>query len=347
MAPAPRAPPGSRAKASAPASGCVIEREQRLGTGSRGVALRDGVLVAADDALTLWSLAATWREGPRLSLDAPLAKATAHCGDGGCQLAFVDQRSRLFYAAVDGALPAPQELARGADRRFAPALATSAEQVLIAYTATVDQVMHTKLLALRGGVLTSTLDVTPEGHGAAAPTFLLGASSPTLIALDARAGISPLLELPLDASGKPQQAWVRTPVSQPFEPPQLAALVWPGGEAEVFFTVIGRLAMTAIGRVPLRRAEAIAALSPSRGYGLLEFALARGERRALFACEVPDASTPRAARRLELTLGDGARYDVVAELDARAPSLARVDSGYLLAFTRAGEVYAALLRCAD
>ncbi|HEX5658327.1 MAG TPA: hypothetical protein VFX59_14090 [Polyangiales bacterium] len=337
--------PLRHAKLGAPANGCAIELEQRLGAGTRGVALKDGIVVASDDALTLWQLADAFREGPHIKLDAPVAKASAVCASD-CQLAWIDQKMRLFHTRLDGA-PA-KELARGVDRRFAPALALQGDRTLIAFTTTVDEVMHTKLLGVRGDKLEPTQDVTPEGHGATAPTFLLGAS-PTLIAIDAHGGISPLLELPLDGTGKPRASLVRTPVSQPFEPPQLAAVQWSSGEAEAFFTVIGKLAMTAIGRVPLRRPETIDALSPSRGYGELSFAVARGPRRTLFAYEVPVASTPKAERKLELALSDGARTDPGPsfEAPALAPSLARTPGGYLLAYTRADQVHGALLRCAD
>jgi hypothetical protein len=342
------APATPRAKVRAPTDGCTVELEQRLGRGTRGVALPEGVLVASDDALTLWQLADDLREGPRLKLDAPIAKAAATCTRGRCELAWIDQKMRLFHARLDGALQPAKELARGVDRRFAPALALQGDRTLIAYTTTVDEVMHTKLLGVRGDKLEPEQDITPESHGAAAPAFLLGGPL-TLIALDAHAGISPLLEFPLDGTGRPREARVRTPISQPFEPPQLAAVQWASGEAEAFFTVIGKLAMTAIGRVPLRRTESISALSPSRGYGELTFAVARGERRALFACEVPVSAAPKAERMLELTLSDGTRSDPGPsfEAPALAPSLARSPGGYVLAFSRAGDVHAALLRCAD
>ncbi len=308
----------------------------------------DAVLVASDDALTLWQLAEGWREGPRLKLESPLAKASAVCRKEGCEIAVIDQKMRLLHSQLGRTLTPLRELARGVDRRFAPALAMQGERTLIAYTATVDEVMHTKLLGVRAGEIEPTQDITPEGHGAAAPTFLLGAD-PTLIAIDAHAGISPLLEFPLQNTGRPREALVRTPISQPFEPPQLAAVQWPNGEAEVFFTVVGKLAMTAIGRVPLRKPQSIAALSPSRGYGELSFAVARSNTRTLFASEVPVASTPKAERKLELTLSDGSRDVAALEVDAPVsqPSLARVKDGYLLAFTRGDAVHAALLRCAD
>ncbi|HEY6878631.1 MAG TPA: hypothetical protein VI299_11465, partial [Polyangiales bacterium] len=289
-------PAVQRPKVPVPAKGCAVELEQRVAPGARGVALSlagsAALLVANEDALTLFQLGEGWREGPRLKLDAPIARASASCSKETCELALIDQKMRLFYTRIDDALHPLRELARGVDRRFAPALALQGERVLIAYTATVDEVMHTKLLGVRAGVLEPTQDITPPSAGAAAATFLLGASTPTLIAIDAHAGISPLLEFPLDATGKPRETLVRTPVSQPYEPPQLAAVQWHDGEAEAFFTVVGKLAMTAIGRLPLRRTESISALAPSRGYGELSFAVARGARRALFAFEVPVASTP-------------------------------------------------------
>lgn len=348
-APVESTPPAAHARVRAPEHGCALELEQRLAPGTRGVALgARGTLVASEDALTLWQLADGFREGPRLKLDSPVAKASALCSERGCAVALVDQKMRLLYTELGASLPALRELARGVDRRFAPALAQQGERVLIAYTATVDEIMHTKLVGVRAGEVEPTQDVTPDGHGAAAPTFLLGAS-PTLVAIDAHAGISPLLELPLTAQGKPREVLVRTPVSQPFEPPQLAAVQWQSGAAEVFFTVVGKLAMTAIGRVPLRETASVSALSPSRGYGELSFAVARGPRRALFACEVPIAATPKAERKLELTLSDGQTSEDALTIDGPAsqPSLARLQDGYALAFSRGDAVHAAVLRCAE
>jgi hypothetical protein len=351
----PRAPRAVRGPV--PDNGCAVELERPVGPGARGVALELGdtesVLIARDDpaGLGLWQLnGERWLEGPRVTLDSPVARASAACHAGACELAWVDQKTRLWRARADAhGVSAPVELARGVDRRFAPALAVQADRVLYAFTVAVDEAMHTKLVGVRAGKNEPTLDITQPGQGAAAPAFVLGASALTLVTIDAHAGISPLLEYPFDGTGRPRETLVRTPVSQPYAPPQLAAVQWASGDVEVMFTAVGKLAMTAIGRVPLRHAEAPTALSPSRGYGELSFAAARGARRALFAFEVPTSSAPRAERTIATALADGTRTDEGPSFEAPAqlPSLMRTSGGYLLAFTRAGSVHAALLRCAD
>jgi hypothetical protein len=341
-------------KTKAPARGCAVEQESELAAASRGIALQlagPAVLLAQEDppALALWQGGTQgWREGLRLALESAAARASAVCTDDACDVAWVDQRMRLLRARVDGGgFGKPVELALGVDRRFAPAITRSGERVLVAYTVGVDEGMHTRVLGARGAEL-APIDVTPSGHGAAAPVFVLGAAA-TLIAIDAHAGVSPLLEIPFDRDGAPQPAIVRTPVSQPYAPPLLAAVQWASGDVEVMFTAIGKLAMTAVGRVPLRSAAAPSALAASRGYGELSFAVARGSRRALFVLETPVDGAKNADRSLTLSLTDGTTTEdgPAFAAPARSPSLMHVDGGYLLAFTRAGTVHAAMLRCAD
>ncbi|HEY6880493.1 MAG TPA: hypothetical protein VI299_20860, partial [Polyangiales bacterium] len=78
--PAPQVP---RAQVAVPTDGCVVELEQRVAPGARGVALvlagSASLLIASDDALVLWQLGDGWHEGPRLALEAPLARASAVC----------------------------------------------------------------------------------------------------------------------------------------------------------------------------------------------------------------------------------------------------------------------------
>ncbi len=68
---------------------------------------------------------------------------------------------------------------------------------------------------------------------------------------------------------QPGEVVVRTPVSQPYAPPLLSAVQWSDGTAEVVFSAVGRMAMTAIARVSLRTAMDPVALLPSTGYGAL------------------------------------------------------------------------------
>jgi hypothetical protein len=142
---------------------------------------------------------------------------------------------------------------------------------------------------------------------------------------------------------------VRTPVSQPYAPPLLRAVELPGGEVEVAFTAVGKLAATAIGRVPLRRSVQPVALLPSRGYGELAFSAVRGARRAAFAYEAPRTSEAGSTRAVELVLldeqGTGPVLTLGGSDDARAPELALYAGALWLAYTRNGQAVVAALRC--
>lgn len=352
---------GAQLALRAPPHGCAIGAAQELGAGERGVALylgaAPGVLVVAPDgrSLALWTAAgARFVPGPRVALESPLSRATALCAES-CELALVDARGRLLSVALTSAgFSSPRTLANGLDRRFAPALARLGARLLYAYTGTVDEVMHTLLVERHGEQADAPRDLTPLGHGAGAPAFVLGASVPILVALDARGGVSPLLEWTFDQAGAPSEARVRTPVSQPYAPPLLAAVQRADGEVEVAYTAIGRVAMTAVGRVPLRRASEPSALLPSRGYGELAFSAARGRRIALFALESPSTSAANAPKSVVFKLLDGAQaYDgpelAAGDAGVRRPSLASGPSPgvFLLAYTRASAVYAAPVACDD
>jgi hypothetical protein len=347
-------------RVAAPKNGCAVQADQSLGGGEFGIALdlagQAAVLLASASppALTLWLGRAdgTFAPGPSRPLEAKLGHAAAACDATHCELSLVDARARLLAATADHqGLSAPRELAQGIDRRFAPAIALDQARVHYAYTRSVDEAMHTLWVTRSGERDSAPRDLTPDGHGAAAATFMLGTERPTLVFIDAHAGISPLLELTFNRSGQPSESVVRTPVSQPYEPPLLSAVQWPTGQAEVVFSAVGRLAMTAIARVPLRKAAEPTALSPSRGYGALAFAAALSSHRALFALEVPAASTPNAPRTLVLKLLDGTRTDDVLSLpaDTRRPSVATAGARgqYLLSYAREQVVHAVLLACDD
>jgi hypothetical protein len=240
-----------------------------------------------------------------------------------------------------------KQLAKGADRRFAPALYEDGAISLLAYTSSVDKAMHTFVVRSSAG---PGLDVTPAGHGAAAPSFVAGVDEPILVFLDAREGISPLLEVTFDHNLKPQPALVRTPVSQPYAPPLLRALAIDHGEIEVAFTAVGKLAASAIGRVPLRRAQSAVALHPSRGYGELSFDVALTGKAAIFALDVPIDEKPGAEHVLELkwldASGEGATL-TLARGPALRPSLAATPlPGELLVGYMAGTTpHLTRLRC--
>lgn len=242
---------------------------------------------------------------------------------------------------------APRVVTKGADRRFAPALFERGSHSLLAYTASVDEVMHTFVQRARD----APIDVTPLGHGAGAPTFVRGQDAPSLIMVDARAGISPLLEVGFSTQGKPQPAVVRTPVSQPYAPPLLRAVAVPNGEVEVAFSAVGKLAASAIGRVPLRRAVSALPLHASRGYGELAFDVALSGHAALFAMQVPHDEKPAAPHQIEVAWldksGDGKTLTLSKGASASAPSIAStpLPGEVLVGYVSEQQAYVVRLRC--
>ncbi|MET0340778.1 MAG: hypothetical protein ABW252_07235 [Polyangiales bacterium] len=334
-----------------PVDGCATQASHLL-----TIAARDGLaghlegpiaLAFERDAMSvaLWTLDDPPVRRWERPLPAAIARAVLLCTSR-CTLGLVDTRAVLSVIGFDRArADAPRVLARGVDRRFAPALAPLGRDVLVAYTATRDETMHSWLTRASGAG--SPRDLTPPAHGAASPTFVLGAPTPTLVMIDARAGMSPLLEVALDARGTPGEVSVRTPVSQPTAPPVVLATTLRGGEVEVFFTLIGRIAMTAVGRVSLRRAEAARPLLASTGYGALRMAAATSGLRTLVALEVPTAPAPDAPRQLLLKLLDGLRTDDVLVLQGERPSLAASapDGSYVLTWSGADGLQADLLAC--
>jgi hypothetical protein len=343
-----------------PAHGCVVRHEQVLAgpaeralSGSLSGAAAAVVFERAGQALSLWTSGAdgTLQRVSERALEAKAARGAIACAAAKCELALVDERGRLLALQIDALqISAPRTLASGLDRRFAPALRLAGSRTLYAYTANVGDAMHTFWVVGQEGKFSPARDLTPVGHGAAAPSFVLGNQRATLIAVDAHAGMSPLLEFSFDAA-EPSAALVGTPVSQPYEPPLLAAIEWPGGEVEVDYTAVGRLAMTAVGRVLLRKPSEPTALSGSKGYGELSFAVARSRKRALFALEVPVDAKPDAKRELALKLSDGRTTTAgpVLPADARKPSVAALaDPGeYLVTYAHAEAIHALLVACDD
>lgn len=267
-------------------------------------------------------------------------------------VAWTSQRGVLSLQRIDGAaFGKVMRVADGIDSRFAPALLQQGASIFIAYTRTVDEAMHVFLARVSADKVAESADLTPAGHGATAATFVIGAPS-SLVMIDARAGVSPLLEVPI-VNGKAQSAIVRTPVSQPYAPPLLRAVVLPKqGEVEVAFTALGKLAATAIGRVPLRKAVAPLALHPSRGYGQLSFDAALTPNGAVFALEEPIGEAPQAAHQIELKwldhAGDGQALLVSdGKVSARLPSLTQLsDDGELaLAYVEATAARWSRLSC--
>ena len=341
----------------APARGCALVEDRPLREDAWQAWVSssiqgDQALVLRSDRRTLerWQLLSPPRLLTTFVHGQPIARLAVLRGTN-LAVGFVDDKGDVWLLREP--LSKPQRLAQGADRRFAPALAQVAEQQLLAFTRTVDGAMHTFVVR---SAKPEPIDVTPAGHGASAASFVLGVTPPVLVMLDARAGISPLLEVPFDAQGVPGPAIVRTPVSMPYAPPLLAAVQVPAGELEVAFSAIGKLAATAVGRVPLRRAVGPVALHPSRGYGELSFDVALTAKAALFALEVPSGEVPSgeatgAAHGIELKWldaeGEGQTMPIPTTGSARAPSLvASATPGQLvLTYTAQSRAHAARVVC--
>ncbi len=312
--------------------GSVVERGGRalLLLHVAGSARSDLVLMSSDGIQSTVEL--------RLPLDIPLAiHPVAWADDAGTlSLALLNTAGTLVIVRVQGGKAStPRVVARDVDRRFAPALAQLHGALLIAFTRTVDSAMHTFVARVTDPRI-DVFDVTPVSHGATAATFVLGVSSPTLVMLDARAGVSPLLEVGFARDGSPLPAIVRTPVSQPYAPPLLAAVALPGGDTQVAFTAIGRAAATAVGLVPLRQAAPPRALLPSLGYGVLSLAAAVSSRAAVFALEAPIAATPDAKHTLLVKRVDAGGEGPVLTLAAEGRSLRHP---HLALGRRPGEVF--------
>ncbi len=289
-----------------------------------------------------------------VALDTPLAllPVAQSMAAGALSVALVDTQGTLSLIEIhNGKVSGPRVLARGVDRRFLPSMANLGAVQLVAFTKTVNELMHTFVARVSPDAI-ELADVTPTSHGAAAATFVLGAPEPTLVMLDARAGVSPLLEVGFDANGKSRPAIVRTPVSQPYAPPWLAAFEVPGADIQVAYTAIGRAAATAVGLVPLRRVEAPRALLPSLGYGPLAFSVARGARALVFATESPVSAATDAVRSVVVKVidagGEGATLTLACQVGTCArPTLAAsaTERAFFLLHAEGAALVLSLLDC--
>lgn len=342
------------------ARSCVLVHEESLPRGAgRFVLGREAegavsALSTTDDGLKLWQIT---QSGIALrhtyqTKAAPKRAAFVQTEEKGWA-AWIDVEGRVFLSAVEGGrIGAPRNLAEGVDRRFAPALWANKTHALLAFTRSHKDAMHVHVARIHENK--STLeDVTPEGHGAAGPAFVLGQSPVSLVFIDARAGVSPLLEVPFDAAFRPQAAGVRTPVSQPYAPPALQAVAVAKGEVQVAFTAIGQIAATAIGLVPLHRPVSPVALVPSKGYGELELAAAQNQGLSVLAVEAFRTASKGAAKTVQVfvvdSAGAGAALSVgEASISAAAPSLiASASAGrFWLTYSTEAGTQLAQLACA-
>ncbi|MFW6023729.1 MAG: hypothetical protein ACOC9O_03190, partial [Myxococcota bacterium] len=270
-------------------------------------------------------------------------------------VASVDGKGALGVARLDLDRPgAPlrfNPVAEGADTRFAPSLVRIGDGVSIAWVDGQGTPMRVQVtrVDLRGKA-TSTHEVTLEAMGAAAPVFVDGASSPVLVFIDPRAGMSPIVRVPMGSDGVPRAGRVALSVGQATEPPHLAAAATPQGVA-VAYTAIGSGATTAVGLVQLGApSRAPTPLVEGTGYGALSVAATALPSAALFVAEAPTARDRQASRRLHVrrvdAAGAGPALALESSTTATRPAVARRSDGtVVVAFATEDDVRAAFVRC--
>ena len=244
------------------------------------------------------------------------------------------------------------ELASGVDTRISPSVAYSETRALIAYTA-ASTPMRAKLVVLSNtGRLVATHDVTPESMSAAAASFVDGAQPPTLLAIDARDGLSPLLRIDVAGDGTPKPAQVVLPLSTVSTPPRLSAASASIG-AHVLYTGMGSAATSAVGLVSIEPIVGRPSpFVPGTGYGALHISTAAAPAAVVLAAEVPTAPTKDAPREIHVALitrrGQSKALVLPVPGGASHSSLARDAHGTIaLAFSAPSGVYVARLRCDD
>jgi hypothetical protein len=270
-------------------------------------------------------------------------------------VAFVDGDGKLWARRLRlgrGGTGPPVEIASGVDARFAPALAPNQDRTLLAWTAgSTPMRSHMAVLSSEGALL-SRHDLTPSAKGAAAPTFVSGATPPVLLAIDPHEGMSPILRIDIGNHGEPQPAVVALPVGMVLAPPQLAAASSSLG-TYVAYTGLGSAATSAIGLVAIAPVTGSPqALVKGTAYGPLHVSAAAGPRALLFASDAPTQPGKDPPHEIHVQViggsGPGAASVIRAPGGASHAALARASNGSVgLAFTAAAGSYVARLRCDD
>ncbi len=231
------------------------------------------------------------------------APAVAKVDDGRILVATSDLRGKLRLGEIHlGGQRQPWvEVAEAADQRYAPAVLSRGVYRGVAYVDSTGDFMRLRYVRLnaRGEVL-GREDLTPDGMGATAPTWIRGEEA-TLSFVDARDGYSPVLSLPFDTVAAPRgEASVLRPLVSVFDPPMLAVVRWGEGESDwmIGYTATGQSARTAVGIAGT--GGGAEALVPGAAIGYLNVSVAfRQGGRPVFASDAPtsrEANTPRELR---------------------------------------------------
>jgi hypothetical protein len=246
-----------------------------------------------------------------------------------------------------------QALASGVDTRFAPALMHFAGRAFVAWTAGTTP-MSAELAVVAGvgqGVQRARLN--PASHGGAAPSFVVGSEPPELVFVDARDGMSSMLQVALGAEGKAAPPQVVGVVGIVSSPPRLAAAADAIG-VTLAYTGLGSAATSAIGLLRLGAKNAWPeALIKGTAYTTLAVSAAAAPAASLFAVDAPLAPGKQPKRHIQLYVVHGTQAGAPTEVagpagDAYGAALARSDSGIVgVAFQDPSGVYLTRLRCDD
>jgi hypothetical protein len=295
-------------------------------------------------------------EAPMASSDRSTEPALAAVDDHTLFVAAVDAHARIMAGHVDlGDVRERlvlRQIAEGADTRFPPVARVVGPVRAVAWTRrgasmTVELTRVGADLEIEERVM-----VTPPTMGGTAPAFVASSDPPELVFIDARAGISPLVRVPLDREGVPGEARVARPIGTAATRPDIAAAFLPDLSL-VAFAAVGNMATTAIGMVHVDSDAPAEALVPGTGYGDLSVDAARGTRSVVFAATAPQSESPDSPRLIRVRRASAQGLDDALELrgpdgSANYPSIARRDDGtYAVSFTSGGAIHVAWLRCAD
>lgn len=296
-------------------------------------------------------------EGARGAPELIAAPALGPPAGGKVPLAYVDGEGTVRVGTLPTVRPTRHvrwtEIGDGADPRFAPHLVRRGERTVAFFVRARDAGMDVRAVRLRQGRIDSRHDLAPDGMGATAPAPIAGSASPALVFADAREALSPILRAELRADGTPGRGKVARPVSNLFEPPDLAAVEIDAGTF-LAYTAVGNGATTAVGLVRLDAEPGLGpeALVPGKGYGMLSVDGVALSDAALFAAAAPRGRSKDAAREVWLRQVDDAGLGPALEVTspdgtAEAPSLARRDDGTVaLAFRGKQAVFVQLVGCA-
>jgi|GEM_PF-7046812 len=275
--------------------------------------------------------------------------------DYGVTVAYTDGSGELFMQALRvGAAHGgghATSLAKGVDTRFAPAVDYVERGALIAYTLGTTPMRSTLVRINAKGDVIGTHNVTPEGMGAAAPTFVRGASPPALVTADPRNGMSPISRTPLDAEGKPGKVELTAPVGMMSQPPQLSA-AQSGFGAYVVYSGMGSAATSAIGLLRIGpKVGAPEAFVKGTAYGALHNAATALPNAILVAADAPLSPGKQPKHALQLALvdakGQGPALRVESPSgDATHVALAEGKDEIGFAFGAPDGVYWGTVRCA-